>query len=38
MEEGSSALWYKEEESKEESTSYGISKKEKRLLALLKKL
>ncbi len=38
MEEGSSTLWYKEEEQEEEPRSHGVSKREKRLLAVLKKL
>ncbi len=38
MQEGSHMVLYKEEEPEEDATSHGISKREKRLLAVLKKL
>ncbi len=38
MQEGSNMLLYKEEEPEEEAHGHGTSKKEKRLLAVLKKL
>jgi len=38
MEEGSSTVWYKEEEPEAVADTHGVSKREKRLLALLNKL